>query len=79
MDAEVTDNDLWFKCVYQWILRGYNERNIKGMLDWYRKGGPPGAGPEARTEQEAKAAAEEAADRTRRQVAEWEAKNLGGE
>ena len=76
MNDEVTDKSLWFQCVYEWSLRGYNERNVKGMLAWYEKGGPPDAGPGARQEREAEAIQEEAQERDRRKVAEWEAKNL---
>ena len=45
IDARVTDLTLWFECIYEWNLRGYNPTNVKGMLDWYAKGGPPVSGP----------------------------------
>jgi len=48
IDARVTDLDLWFKCMFEWNLRGYKPTNVQGMLDWYKKGGPPEQGPKGK-------------------------------
>lgn len=37
----VTDLELWRQCVGGWNEAGHKPTNVKGMLDWYRAGGPP--------------------------------------
>jgi hypothetical protein len=35
----VKDIDKWRTIVHEWIGRGWNKQNVKGMLDAYRNGG----------------------------------------
>jgi hypothetical protein len=39
IDAAVTDLGLWKMIVHEWIGRGWNPSNVRGMLDCYRAGG----------------------------------------
>lgn len=41
IDDTVMDQKLWQECVTEWQVRGYKTTNIRGMLDWYKNGGPP--------------------------------------
>lgn len=40
----VTDLEKWEGSVKEWMARGYNPKNAKAILDWYKNGIPP-AGP----------------------------------
>ena len=37
---QVDDNDLWRKTIEHWIAHGWKPRNVAGMLNLYRQGGP---------------------------------------
>ena len=45
IDATVKDIQRWTQCLESWAMRGYSPRNAEGVLDWYKKGGPPKQGP----------------------------------
>lgn len=40
IDATVTDLELWARCVQDWLSRGWSPRNVQGMLEIYKQGGP---------------------------------------
>jgi|GEM_PF-6732579 len=42
--ATVKDVPLFATCLREWRLRGYSPTNARGVLDWYRAGGPPPSG-----------------------------------
>jgi hypothetical protein len=42
--ATVTDTELFAACMKAWRLKGYAPTNVPGVLDWYRRGGPPANG-----------------------------------
>ena len=41
IDSKVSKLSLWEHCLKAWAMKGYNPRNVEGVLDWYKKGGPP--------------------------------------
>ena len=45
---EGIDTGLLVRCMRAWKLAGYRGTNYQGIIDWYREGGPPEAGPAAR-------------------------------
>lgn len=61
----VTDMALWKQVLKAWQLRGYNPRNVDGMLAWYKQGFVPAQGgkaqpynPQVEADKYAKAAAD---------------------
>ncbi|MFN2160028.1 MAG: hypothetical protein ACK2TW_08770 [Anaerolineales bacterium] len=36
----VTDNDRWYRAVEHWLAHKWNPKNIPGILDLYKRGGP---------------------------------------
>lgn len=37
----VTDTELFVRCMRAWRMAGFKPTNAEGVLDWYRRGGPP--------------------------------------
>jgi len=37
---QVADNNLWYRTVEHWLSHKWNPKNIPGMLDMYKRGGP---------------------------------------
>ena len=37
---QIEDNDLWYRTVEHWLTHKWNPKNIPGILDLYKRGGP---------------------------------------